>query len=410
MLGEALTAVAIILLNAFAGMASTRINSRRLNTAMPLFIGPLVDGLALLTIARVVLDIAPASSVVWLLLLWVPFQLGIQQRAIEACVGGMLAALGMVLASRSSAGALDEVEWAWGGLGIAVTLVLGATMLIALDAFGRRGIADRHRALMHTERLRAEQLRTRDELKNTFLSAVSHELRTPLTSILGFTMTLLDRTDLPEEQRELMLRTILSEAEQLEEILANLLDLDRLTSGKAAVHARDTDMDALVRDTVARAGRRADREVAVDSDAGVHATVDAAKVERIVENLVANALKYTPTDAAVTVALVATTDGVLIRVDDSGPGMSAELRACIFEPFQRGEDPGAAGTGIGLSIVDRFSRLHGGRAWVEERPGGGCRFQVFLPTITSHVPPDDVPVPRMAVLPPTPARSRIRSG
>ncbi|NLG28754.1 MAG: sensor histidine kinase, partial [Chloroflexi bacterium] len=95
--------------------------------------------------------------------------------------------------------------------------------------------------------------------------------------------------------------------------------------------------------------------------------------------LLGNAVKYTPVDAGIRVRLRREAQGITICVDDEGPGISIDLRDGIFEPFRRGTDLGVPGTGIGLSLVDNFSRMHGGRAWVEERPGGGCRFQVYLP-------------------------------
>jgi signal transduction histidine kinase len=116
--------------------------------------------------------------------------------------------------------------------------------------------------------------------------------------------------------------------------------------------------------------------------AAVVASVDGAKVERIVENLVANALRHTEVQAQVWVHAEARDGGVLIRVDDDGPGIPPELQDEVFEPFRQA--PGSAaghspGVGIGLSLVRRFAELHDGRAWVEDREGGGSSFRVLLP-------------------------------
>jgi signal transduction histidine kinase len=114
-----------------------------------------------------------------------------------------------------------------------------------------------------------------------------------------------------------------------------------------------------------------------------HATldVDAAKIERIVENLLTNAAKHTPDDGTIWLRVEDRPDGVLIAVEDDGHGVPEALRSSIFEPFRQG--PGAKshapGTGIGLSLVARFAELHDGRAWVEDRPDGGASFRVFLP-------------------------------
>jgi two-component system sensor histidine kinase MtrB len=113
----------------------------------------------------------------------------------------------------------------------------------------------------------------------------------------------------------------------------------------------------------------------------VVAWVDSAKVERVVENLLANAGRHTTADTPVWVRVARRDDGVLLAVEDAGGGVPRELRAAVFEPFRQG--PGAAahapGVGIGLSLVARFAELHGGRAWVQDRPGGGASFQVLLP-------------------------------
>jgi two-component system sensor histidine kinase MtrB len=113
----------------------------------------------------------------------------------------------------------------------------------------------------------------------------------------------------------------------------------------------------------------------------VVAWVDPAKVERVVENLLTNAGRHTTPDTPVWVRVVRRDEGVLLTVEDAGGGVPRELRAALFEPFRQG--PAAAahapGVGIGLSLVARFAELHGGRAWVQDRPGGGASFQVLLP-------------------------------
>jgi signal transduction histidine kinase len=109
--------------------------------------------------------------------------------------------------------------------------------------------------------------------------------------------------------------------------------------------------------------------------------VDPAKVERIVENLLANAARHTPPDTPVWVRVARQDQGVLIAVEDAGGGVPPQLRATLFEPFRQGPEvpTHAPGVGIGLTLVARFAELHGGRAWVEERPGGGSSFRVLLP-------------------------------
>lgn len=343
----------------------------------------LVDALALVAVARMTIEIDPTASIAWAFVLWVPFSVAVRATPLQALVGSVAVA-GLVLAATLTAvGPLTPVEPRWTAVGVPALLVLVAGLLTAMATIGHRRTGLAVERQLVDERDRIARLREADELKNTFLAAVSHELRSPLTSILGFALTLLDREELDAAQRERMLRTIVVEAEHLEDILANLLDLDRLTRGKTTLVPVEVDPARLVGGAVEHVQRRTDRDVQLELERGLRVVVDAAKVERIVENLVGNAVKYTPAHAAIVVAMQREGDGIRIRVDDAGPGIGAELRDAIFEPFRRGTSAsGVPGTGIGLSLVDRFSRMHGGRAWVEERPGGGSRFQVYLPSTT----------------------------
>lgn len=219
-----------------------------------------------------------------------------------------------------------------------------------------------------------------DAMKNTLLSAVSHDLRNPLSAILGMSATLEEHgTRLaPEEVREMQGR-VTSGARKLDRMLGELLDLQRIEAGVILQpERRRTDMGALITRVVGDLEEATARPVDIEAD-GVVGLVDEAKVERIVENLLRNAIKHTGREAQVWVRASRQDRGTLIAVEDSGAGVDEEMRQRIFAPFERGIRPGAAGAGIGLSLVARFSELHGGRAWVEGRPGGGASFRVFLP-------------------------------
>jgi PAS domain S-box-containing protein len=231
------------------------------------------------------------------------------------------------------------------------------------------------------EREATQRLRALDEMKNTFLEAVSHDLRTPLTSILGSAVTLEQSgLDVPREDALDLLRRIAANARKLERLLGDLLDLDRLQRGIVSPQRRPTDITALVDQTIRESDLLVDRKVDLDAEPVV-ADVDAAKVERIVENLVSNAVRHTPEDSPVLIRVARVDGGVLIAVEDEGPGVPDELKRAIFEPFRQGNgvpNP-SPGVGVGLSLVARFAELHGGRAWVEDRPEGGASFRVFLP-------------------------------
>jgi signal transduction histidine kinase len=200
-----------------------------------------------------------------------------------------------------------------------------------------------------------------------------------LTSILGFAQTLSERgTDFDEATRAEMVRHLVEQAKRLERLLSDLLDLDRMRHGLLLPSFRPTDVGALVANVAARQAEEG-RRIGVRAEPVV-ADVDAAKVERIVENLLANAVKHTPPRTDV-LARVERDDGfVLIAVDDRGRGVREDEREAVFELFNRGDSyEGVPGAGIGLSLVAQFAAVHGGRAWIEDHPGGGASFRVRLP-------------------------------
>jgi PAS domain S-box-containing protein len=236
---------------------------------------------------------------------------------------------------------------------------------------------------LEIEREATARLRSLDEMKTTFLQAVSHDLRTPLAAVLGNALTL-DRDDVRLEEGEArdLIRRIATNAKKLQRLVTDLLDLDRLSRGLLEPNRVPTDLSELVRMVASESDPLVGRAVEVDADRAVIA-VDAPKVERIVENLLVNAARHTPPDARIWVRVDASVPGgALIAVEDDGPGVPASLREVVFRPFERGPSSSehAPGAGIGLSLVARFAELHGGRAWIEEREGGGSSFLVWLPS------------------------------
>ncbi len=255
------------------------------------------------------------------------------------------------------------------------------------------------------EREAAERLRALDEMKNTFLAAVSHELRSPLTSILGLALTLERAPDIEGHDRDDLLRRLAANAKKLDRLLKDLLDIDRLNRGIVEPQYRVTDVAAIARRTVEHLDALAGRDVIVRTDPVV-IPVDPAKIERIVENLLMNASRHTDADRKIWLIVSPHDGGVRITVEDDGPGVPSELRAEIFEPFRQGptRSPHTPGTGIGLSLVDRFAHLHGGRAWVDEREGGGAAFHVLIPgKVVDHAVAE-------RALPPSASRAQADAG
>jgi PAS domain S-box-containing protein len=250
--------------------------------------------------------------------------------------------------------------------------------------------AYRFAAALERERAAAEHLRAVDEMKTTFLQAVSHDLRTPLTTILGIALTLEHRaTGLPTSDLADLLRRLSGNARKLDRLLGDLLDLDRLARGTLTPRRQLVDLGALVQRVVDDAGVRDEHPVVVDAPP-LQLAADAPKLERILDNLLVNAAKHTPAGTTIWIRLRAQDDGVLVAVEDEGPGVPAQLREQIFQPFRRGSTIAdhAPGSGIGLALVTQFAGLHGGRAWVQDRPGGGASFRVFLPDPGSPDAPD----------------------
>jgi PAS domain S-box-containing protein len=244
------------------------------------------------------------------------------------------------------------------------------------------------REALRRERQTSVELRAVDSMKNTFLDAVSHELRTPLATVVGVAKTLKRAgSSLDEEDTADLVDRLVHNADKLDRLLTDLLDLDRLSKGIVAPKLERTDLAALIERVAAEWRQQTGRPLEVRVEPVV-ASVDPAKVERIVENLLVNADRHTTPDTPVWVRAARHHGrGVLLAVEDAGAGVPAELHAALFEPFRRGaQAPARApGAGIGLTLVARFAELHGGRAWVQEREGGGASFRVLLPD-----PPDPV--------------------
>jgi two-component system sensor histidine kinase KdpD len=225
-----------------------------------------------------------------------------------------------------------------------------------------------------TEQRRAEMLR------EDILSAVSHELRTPLTAVLGFAITLEERRlDMPEDEIGRIVGELAAAARRLDRLLADLLDVERFRRGLVEVRRHATEMRELVERAVAVCPLDGRRLRVVGGP--LVAEIDTAKVERIVENLILNAVKHTAPESSIEVRLESEGRDLLLAVEDDGPGVEDQYKEAVFETFNRGPSMLSAtpGAGIGLALVARFAAVHGGRSWVEDRPGGGASFRVLLP-------------------------------
>ena len=226
-----------------------------------------------------------------------------------------------------------------------------------------------------------------DRLKDGFLRVVCHDLQNPLLTISQLADLALAETCLVGVHHEVLGR-IAGQAARLRQMVTGFLSLDRLYRGDVVVNRRPTDVAALMSRVVERGD---DRRQPLSVELGsIVVAVDAEQVEQIIENLLENALCHTPPGTPVWLQVEGASGALSITVEDAGPGVPDDLKAKIFELFWTGSAT-SPHTGVGLWVVARLAELHGGRAWVEDRPGGGARFCAVL-----HVPGDAAPEPAPA--------------
>jgi len=268
----------------------------------------------------------------------------------------------------------------WDGAVQLLVLLFVAWILATL-----RQAVDEQQVRLDVELRAAEDLRHLNAVKDTLLHAVSHDLKGPLAAILGAMQTLRREAQLAltPEELESLYTMIEQSGHKMDRLVDDLLDLDRLDRGQLQPRRVPADVGALARRVTRESTSLDGHPVRIDADA-VLVSVDAAKVERIIENLLLNIAKHTPPATPVRVRVTARADGVELAVEDEGPGIPEDLRVEVFDAFRRGPNAGGSGVGIGLSLVKRFAELHGGSAHVEDRVGGGARFVVWLPGSVSQ--------------------------
>ena len=245
-------------------------------------------------------------------------------------------------------------------------------------------ITDRKRyeaALSDQNRRLAEADREKDEL----ISVVSHDLRTPLTSIVGYLELALedDGEDGPlgKARREFLL-VAQRNSQRLSRLVEDLLFVTRARAGRAGLELEAVDTGALVRDVAAAAlpaARSAGVALTAHGD-GTEIVADGHRLAEAVENLVSNAIKFTPAGGRVDVEVTADDEAAVVVVRDTGPGISAEDRERVFDRFFRAEGTeGVPGAGLGLAIVKAIAEAHGGTVSLESAPGEGAAFALRLP-------------------------------
>ena len=230
----------------------------------------------------------------------------------------------------------------------------------------------------------AARLARADELRSALLAAVSHDLRTPLASIKASVTSLLaDDVDWPAEAIVEFCRTIDEETDRLTTLVTNLLDMSRLQAGALSLHRRPVGVEEIVLAALSSLGDRAHGDLVELSVAETLPRVDAdpALLERVLANLIDNALSWSPPGVPVRVEAGGVGGAVHVRVVDRGPGIPPAERDRVFLPFQRlGDRSSGAGVGLGLAVARGFTVAMGGELMVEDTPGGGNTMVVVLPT------------------------------
>ncbi|MGH7762891.1 MAG: PAS domain-containing sensor histidine kinase [Candidatus Dormibacteraceae bacterium] len=220
-------------------------------------------------------------------------------------------------------------------------------------------------------------------LKSEFMSMVSHEFRTALTGIQGYSEVMKVDDVSPEEVREFA-GDINADALRLNRLITDMLDMDRIESGRMQLHIADTDINQLTIEAADRARMStAKHTIRVETDPRIISIqADADRLTQVVSNLLSNAIKYSPDGGDILVATNRQDGDVVVGVSDHGIGIPPEFRSRIFGRYERFEDPSSnkvMGTGLGLALSQQIVEMHKGRIWVESEVGHGSTFKFAIP-------------------------------
>ncbi|MGC8855838.1 MAG: ATP-binding protein [Anaerolineae bacterium] len=233
-------------------------------------------------------------------------------------------------------------------------------------------------------------LKELDRMKNDFVHTISHDLRSPLTALLGYT-ELLDRIGPLNEQQREFLERIQHSVQHITTLVNDLLDLGRLEAG-FDTRRELVSLDGVLKytlDTFEGEIKRKNLKVAVDVPAEMHPLrANPIRIRQMLDNLVENAIKYTPEGGRIRVSAMEHEQQIILEVADTGPGIPPAEQHRIFEKFYRASNApeGVSGTGLGLAIVKTIVENHQGRVWVESKLGQGSTFFVVLPIAESKTP------------------------
>jgi len=246
------------------------------------------------------------------------------------------------------------------------------------------------RARLRRESLQMELLQRTDVLRAALLSSVSHDLRTPLSSIKAAATSLLqEEVQWDEEARRSFALSIEREADRLNRLVANLLDMSRIESGALKPEREWYPIDELVHDVLGHMQPVLDgRTVHTDLPADLPPVeLDYLEIDQVLTNLIENAVRYTPAGSPIELSARVDGDQMVISVADRGPGIPPDDRERVFDKFYRvleTQTTRTTGSGLGLAVSRGLVEAHGGRIWEENRDGGGAIFRFTLPLIKTE--------------------------
>jgi len=263
-----------------------------------------------------------------------------------------------------------------------------------LDGLAAQVAAALDRDRLRTQAAQAEALAEGNRMRTALLAAVSHDLRTPLASIKASVSTL-RQTDVEwtEADEAALLATIEQSADRLDALIGNLLDMSRLTTGALQPFLRPTAIDEVAPVALRGLDGGSEMEMTVPDRLPLVLT-DPGLLERVLANLFANALAYSPAGRRPRLQASEADGSVLLEIIDHGRGVPDDLKERMFEPFQRldrGSDPsGGAGVGLGLAVVKGFLDTMGGLVQAADTPGGGLTMRVLLPSAAAPASSESV--------------------
>jgi two-component system sensor histidine kinase KdpD len=251
-----------------------------------------------------------------------------------------------------------------------------------LEAFCRQAAFAFERVRLSRQARDAALRAKTEELRNALLSAVSHDLRTPLAAITGAATSLRDDVALSAPSRKDLLESICEEAERLERLVANLLDMTRLEAGGVTPKREWVPLEEIVGAALTRLEAKLNERTVTTTihEAVPLLSVDPVLMQQLFVNLVENATKYTPPRSPLEIQAQVDDAAVLIEVSDRGAGLGEDPEL-VFEKFYRGSHAGVAGVGLGLPICRGIVEAHGGTLTAMNRDGGGTTFRIRLPRL-----------------------------